>query len=140
MSPNVLTMPGLTSGFLETNQRRSDIQRGLGAKCFIKFQEWRGLRPSRRDSSGQDGKLYTGGKAGQIYPIGCDGKTSDVIANTRWKRPLSCFHCRHRFSFFAPVADAKSCVCWVCRMRHIVSEKIFACALCGTWQASSIAW
>src|SRR6204780_1788940 len=71
------------------NQRRSDIQRGLGAKCFIKFQEWRGLRPSRRDSSGQDGKLYTGGKAGQIYPIGCDGKTSDVIANTRWKRPLS---------------------------------------------------
>ena len=91
MSPNVLTMPGLTSGFLETNQRRSDIQRGLGAKCFIKFQEWRGLRPSRRDSSGRECMLYTGGKAGQIYPIGCDGKTSEVIANSGGSGPYLAF-------------------------------------------------
>ena len=27
-----------------------------------------------------------------------------------------------------------------CRMRHMVPEKIIACALCGTWQASSMAW
>jgi len=31
---------------------------------------------------GRDGKLYAGGEAGQIYRIACDGKTTEIIANT----------------------------------------------------------
>jgi gluconolactonase len=30
----------------------------------------------------RDDKLYTGGEAGQIYRIPCDGKTTEIIANT----------------------------------------------------------
>src|ERR1700733_5021128 len=31
---------------------------------------------------GRDGKLYSGGEAGQIYRIARDGKTTEVVANT----------------------------------------------------------
>jgi hypothetical protein len=85
----------------------------------------------------RDDKLYTGGEAGQIYRIPATERRLKSLRTLVEAAPSFLSIARHRFSFFASVADAKSCVC---RMRHIVSEKIFACALCGTWQASSIAW